>query len=152
MGCAPSTVAPAAVAGRPPQPVPQAEKALPSAPAPAARRRSSLLAEGPLPVFEMSTPMLVMPFSTFKAQGRIFKSTRQWRDKALADGSLLRFAWVEGGTGKVVGGALDGRIVVMEGKLAVFLSHTWWDRAFADETNDPTNPYDKGAPDWREND
>ena len=101
------------------------------------------------PAFELSTPMLVMPFLTFKAQKRIFKSTKQWRDKALADGALLRFAWAEGGTGKVVGGVLDGRIFVAAGVVAIFVSHTWWDRAFKDETNDPSDKYDQGAPDWQ---
>ena len=33
--------------------------------------------------------MLVMPLGVFKAQGRIMKSTKAWRDKALADGSLV---------------------------------------------------------------
>ena len=39
--------------------------------------------------FEQTTPMLVMPFSVFKAQGRIMKSTKVWRDQALAAGSLV---------------------------------------------------------------
>ena len=81
--------------------------------------------------FEQTTPMLVMPFSVFKAQGRIMKSTKVWRDQALAAGSLVVH---EEGSGKVV----------------IFVSHTWWDRAFKDETNDPNNPYDKGAPDWQD--
>jgi hypothetical protein len=71
-----------------------------------------------------------MPFSVFKAQGRIMKSTKVWRDQALAAGSLVVH---EEGSGKVV----------------IFISHTWWDRAFKDATNDPDNPYDKGAPDWQ---
>ena len=80
--------------------------------------------------FEQTTPMLVMPFSVFKAQGRIMKSTKVWRDQALAAGSL----------------------VVHEedsGKTVIFISHTWWDRTFKDATNDPNNPYDQGAPDWQ---
>ena len=81
--------------------------------------------------FEQTTPMLVMPFSVFKAQGRIMKSVKVWRDQALAAGSLVVH---EEGSGKVV----------------IFISHTWWDRAFKDETNDPNNPYDKGAPDWQD--
>ena len=81
--------------------------------------------------FEQTTPMLVMPFSVFKAQGRIMKSVKVWRDQALAAGSLVVH---EEGSGKVV----------------IFISHTWWDRAFKDATNDPTNPYDKGAPDWQD--
>jgi hypothetical protein len=80
--------------------------------------------------FEQTTPMLVMPFSVFKAQGRIMKSTKVWRDQALAAGSLVVH---EEGSGKVV----------------IFISHTWWDRAFKDETNDPDDKYDKGAPDWQ---
>ena len=39
--------------------------------------------------FEQTTPMLVMPFGVFKAQGRIVKSTKVWRDKALAAGILV---------------------------------------------------------------
>ena len=81
--------------------------------------------------FEQTTPMLVMPLSVFKAQGRIMKSTKVWRDQALAAGSLVVY---EEGSGKVV----------------IFISHTWWDRAFKDATNDPNNPYDKGAPDWQD--
>jgi hypothetical protein len=81
--------------------------------------------------FEQTTPMLVMPFSVFKAQGRIMKSVKVWRDQALAAGSLVVH---EEGSGKVV----------------IFISHTWWDRAFKDATNDPDNPYDKGAPDWQD--
>ena len=39
-------------------------------------------------------------------------------------GSSGSFAWVEGGTGKVVDGALDGTIIVAQGKVAIFISHT----------------------------
>ena len=81
--------------------------------------------------FEMTTPMLVMPFGVFKAQGRIMKSTKAWRDQALAAGSLVKH---EEGSSQIV----------------IFISHTWWDRAFRDATNDPNNLYDKGAPDWQE--
>ena len=80
--------------------------------------------------FELTTPMLVMPFLNFKAQGRIMKSTKAWRDEALAAGSLVEH---EEGSGKIV----------------IFISHTWWDRSFTDGTNDPNNPYDKGAPDFQ---
>ena len=79
-------------------------------------------------LFELTTPMLVMPFGVFQAQGRIMKSTKAWRDEALAAGSLVEH---EEGSGKIV----------------IFISHTWWDRSFRDATNDPNNPYDKGAPD-----
>ena len=78
--------------------------------------------------FELTTPMLVMPFGVFKAQGRIMKSTKAWRDEALAAGSLVKH---EEGSGQIV----------------IFISHTWWDRSFTDATNDPNNPYDVGAPD-----
>ena len=107
-------MAPAASAGGPPHPVLQVEEAVPSA-------------EGP--AFEMSTAMLVMPFLAFKEQTRIFKSIKAWRDDALASGLLVQFAWIEGGTGKVVNGALDGTIVFTRDKVAIFISHTWWDRA-----------------------
>ena len=79
-------------------------------------------------LFELTTPMLVMPFVDFKAQGRIMKSTKAWRDEALAAGSLVKH---EEGSSQVV----------------IFISHTWWDRSFTDATNDPNNPYDVGAPD-----
>ena len=55
--------------------------------------------------FGLTTPMLVMPFGVFKAQGRIMKSTKAWRDEALAAGSLVVH---EEGSGKVV----------------IFISHT----------------------------
>ena len=79
-------------------------------------------------LFELTTPMLVMPFGVFKAQGRIMKSTKAWRDEALAAGSLVEHK--EG-----------------SGQIVIFISHTWWDRSFTDATNDPNNPYDVGAPD-----
>ena len=72
--------------------------------------------------------MLVMPFGVFKAQGRIMKSTKAWRDEALAAGSLVEH---EEGSSQIV----------------IFISHTWWDRSFTDATNDPNNEYDVGAPD-----
>ena len=78
--------------------------------------------------FELTTPMLVMAFGVFKAHGRIMKSTKAWRDEALAAGSLVEH---EEGSSQIV----------------IFISHTWWDRSFTDATNDPNNPYDKGAPD-----
>ena len=43
--------------------------------------------------FEQTTPMLVMPFGVFKAQGRIMKSTKVWRDQALAAGSLFAVSY-----------------------------------------------------------
>jgi hypothetical protein len=83
-----------------------------------------------MPDFEYSTPMLVMPFLQFKAQGRIMKSVQKWRDEALAQGWLVEFK--EG-----------------EGKVAIFISHTWWDRDFKDETNDKNDKYDVGSPDYQ---
>ena len=81
---------------------------------------------GKEPAFEMSTPMLVMPFAAFKAQGRICKSVKSWRDAAIADGRLVEYAKVEGGTGKVIDGVLDGAVVVLlKGKVVIFISHTW---------------------------
>ena len=80
--------------------------------------------------FELTTPMLVMPFGVFKAQGRIMKSTKAWRDEALENGSLV----VHKG---------DSRQIV------IFISHTWWDRSFKDATNNSKDLHDKGAPDWQ---
>ena len=74
--------------------------------------------------------MLVMPYGEFKAQGRIMKSVKQWRDQARASGSLVVY---EKGSGKI----------------AIFVSHTWWDRDFKDATNDPKDLYDKGSPDYQ---
>ena len=85
------------------------------------------------PQFEQLTPMLVMPFTRFEAQGRIMKSTKVWRDEALATGALVMW-W-----GEQKGG----------GKTVIFISHTWWDREFKDETNDPNDQYDQGAPDYQ---
>ena len=77
------------------------------------------------PAFELSTPMLTMPFPILKDQGRIFKSTKEWRTEALEKGWLVVHAKVEGGTGKVVNGVLDGTLVITsEGKVVIFLSHT----------------------------
>ena len=58
------------------------------------------------------------------------KSVQKWRDEALAQGWLVEFK--EG-----------------EGKVAIFISHTWWHRDFVDETNDPKDKYDRGCPDWQ---
>ena len=104
------------------------ERQLAKARAAQAANTNAALSFGQL--FELTTPMLVMPFGVFKAQGRIMKSTKAWRDEALAAGSLVVH---EEGSGQIV----------------IFISHTWWDRSFTDATNDPNNPYDKGAPDWQ---
>ena len=60
--------------------------------------------------------------------GKPLRSASKAASEALAAGSLVKH---EEGSGKVV----------------IFVSHTWWDRSFTDATNDPNNPYDKGAPD-----
>ena len=104
------------------------ERQLAKARAAQAANTNAALSFGQL--FDLTTPMLVMPFGVFKAQGRIMKSTKAWRDEALAAGSLVEH---EEGSGQIV----------------IFISHTWWDRSFRDATNDPNNPYDKGAPDWQ---
>ena len=75
------------------------------------------LFDQPPPKFEQLTPMLVMPFTQFKAQGRIMKSTKVWRDEALATGALVMW-WEQKGGDKIV----------------IFISHTWWDRGVKDET------------------
>ena len=49
--------------------------------------------------FEETTPMLVMPFEQFKAQGRICKSTKAWRDEAFEKEWLVKY---DEGSGKVV--------------------------------------------------
>ena len=71
-----------------------------------------------MPELEDSTPMLVMPYRQFKAQGRIMKSVKKWRDEALEQEWLVEFK-------------------VGSGKVAIFISHTWWHRDFKNETNDP---------------
>jgi len=73
--------------------------------------------------------MLVVPFAVFEAQGRIHKSTAAWRGRAEREGMLVRFDPAR--------------------HVAIFVSHTWWDRDFQDESNDPNDPYDKGAPDYQ---
>ena len=44
-----------------------------------------------MPELEYSTPMLVMPFEHFKAQGRICKSTKAWREEAFEKGWLVEY-------------------------------------------------------------
>jgi len=85
--------------------------------------QAQLVADLTTPDFEMSTPMLVMPFTVFKEQKRIFKSTKLWRDEAVEKGWLIRYAWVEGGSGEIKDGVFNGSIVVAEGKVAIFISH-----------------------------
>ena len=85
--------------------------------------------DAPMPTFPNECDMLVQPFPKFVEQGRIMKSTADFRKKAMKKGSLVKFD--------------------KNKHKAIFLSHTWWDRGFVDETNDPNDPYDKGAPDWQ---
>ena len=103
------------------------------------------------PEFELSTAMLVMPFHHFKAQKRIFKSVKSWRDPALADGRLVEYAKVEGGTGTVLADdTFHGTIVVVDPDMVVlFITHTWWDREYLDPDRDESDEYDKGAPDYQ---
>lgn len=68
--------------------------------------------------------MLVMSWDVFKAQGRIMKSTKVWREEALQKGSLLEHR-------------------ADSGQVAIFVSQMWWDREHTDESNSP------GAPDYQ---
>ena len=69
--------------------------------------------------------MLVMPFTRFKQQGRIFKSVSAWRTEAFCKGWLVEYARVTGGTGKLKeDGKLDGTLEVAVNKTAIFISHT----------------------------
>ena len=56
-------------------------------------------------MFEETTPMLVMPFPIFLAQGRIMKSTKKWREEALAKQWLVEYD-------------------ESSGKVVIFVSHT----------------------------
>ena len=56
-------------------------------------------------MFEETTPMLVMPFPIFLAQGRIMKSTKAWREEALAKQWLVAYD-------------------ESSGKVVIFVSHT----------------------------
>ena len=77
--------------------------------------------------FELLTPMLVMPFKQFKRQGRIAKSTVDWRKEAFAHNWLVQY------TADVV---------------CVFVSHRWWH----DPPGRPQGEYDWGGPDYVEGD
>ena len=57
------------------------------------------------PEFESTTPMLVMPFEQFKAQGRICKSTKAWREEAFEKKWLVEYD-------------------ASSGKVVIFISHT----------------------------
>ena len=56
-------------------------------------------------MFEETTPMLVMPFPIFLAQGRIMKSTKKWREEALEKQWLVAYD-------------------ESSGKVVIFVSHT----------------------------
>ena len=56
-------------------------------------------------MFEETTPMLVMPFPIFLAQGRIMKSTKAWREEALEKQWLVAYD-------------------ESSGKVVIFVSHT----------------------------
>ena len=77
--------------------------------------------------FELSTPMLVMPFARFKEQGRIWKSTSTWRADAFRNGWLLPH---EPGAGLVT----------------VYVSHRWWHSP----PGRPAGVIDWGGPDHAE--
>ena len=66
---------------------------------------SDVTLEHKKPEFESTTPMLVMPFEQFKAQGRICKSTKAWRDEAFEKEWLVKYD-------------------ESSGKVVIFVSHT----------------------------
>ena len=70
------------------------------------RSGAATLAVDFVPEFPNLTPMLVMPFRQFVAQGCIKKSVKSWCDEALEKGWLVEFK--EG-----------------SGKVAIFISHTY---------------------------
>jgi len=72
--------------------------------------------------------MLVIPYNVWLTLKRIPKNVKAWRNTALSKGWLVMYE---------------------SSMIVVFISHTWWDREFTDETNDPTNQYDKGSPDFQ---
>lgn len=72
-----------------------------------------------MPDFEMETPMLVMPFTTFLSMGKINKSTADWRTKAFAKGWLVEYS---------------------PDMICIFVSHRWW-------THNAEKP-DQSAPDF----
>ena len=100
----------------------------PGQPAPAQAQLARQIAADSF-AFELTTAMLVMGFDDFEAQERIFKNTAKWRAEVLKEdntGKLKKYAQVKGGSGKVVDGRLDGEVeILLEGKVAIFISHTW---------------------------
>ena len=73
--------------------------------------------------FDLLTPMLVVPFSAFKAFGRIPKSTAEWRQQASRKGHLVPYT---------------------ENMIVIFVSHAWWERDAA-----ASGQPDSDAPDYR---
>ena len=102
------------------------------------------------PEFELSTPMVVVPFNTFKANGRILKSLKPYRDEAFKDGKLIEYAKVVNGTGKIKpNGSLDGKLELSKQDLiTIFISHRWWDVHYGTKSTKNLNNGDRGAPDW----
>ena len=91
------------------------------------------LASLELPSFELHTPMLVMPFATFKAQGRIEKNVASFR-KGMT-GRLLPYARKpKQPLPQQSGGerAVTGHERLLPGKIAIFISHAWWNRDYDD--------------------
>ena len=112
------------------------------------RRRRHIIpvsSPGPSVDLDATAPMLVMPLRAFLEQGRICKSVAAWREQALAEGRLVEFAECVGDS--------EPRIV-LPGKTAIFISHTWWDRAVVDltmsMTSDPSDDPSRGTPDWQQ--
>jgi len=56
------------------------------------RRLSDNASQVSANVFPVFTPMLVMPFEHFQTQGRIVKSTAEWRLSAVEKGSLVEYS------------------------------------------------------------
>lgn len=100
---------------------------------PAAEYVPALMEPGD-PDFELSTPMLVMPFTTFTELGAIQMSDRAWRQKALDNKWIFPFARRRA----------DGVVEVAKGYKVVFVSHNWWHRPKNVQT------HDVGAPDYQE--
>ena len=53
-------------------------------------------------------------------------------------------AWSQTG-----GLACQAPAIAANGELAAHFPRRWWDRDVKDETNDPNDRYDKGAPDFQ---
>ena len=87
------------------------------------------------PAFEMHTPMLVMPYPAFRAQGRIAKNVASFRKQAKADGHLVEFA-TSGPRASPHPHPYPHPSPLLRppptGRVAVFISHEWWDREYDD--------------------